>query len=646
MAWEFMGVQTRIFGLFFIGALVGYAPVGIAKKSHCYKYLKVIIHSPQSPQKTPAVHSYHRARMSYIHSRYGVPLGQRDFSFPNILSEFLRQEEIFLRNVWENPDLPKGSAPLPKISWLDYVSYVFRGPPDKTTVLRALSQNGVKFQLARTSRSVADLVRLFLWEFEVLSAHFYAHLAPHQADWVFRKPRFQNSALRIPHSLTESVLEISTEFLRLKKILMALNPLPADENLKRWATKNPELYELRKKAIQGEPWTFYEVKFLKEHKLWDEYQSRREYFSQRPYIAKIHRGFEKAFKWAAWASLGGVGILGYQMLGSESLTAVEFLETPLRDDQVQLVFTPTPVPHVAIRIKDVVYNYGRDGMTVSPVENHILERPLQRRVQRAKNSESSDQDPSFWFSDSKQFVTLNLDNTRVQKLKNYLEPHAYQDWANWPLVHDCMTLTSEALKTVGVEIPWLVDSSPSQVLMGMALIKSGQDFFGGFLEQDPTLWSIDSMGQVLIEDSHSETTHTLRNLYFNALESKFMIWSFAYSKLFAGSVFELTVGENERVYWDFEKKLAFDNYIKSFSEIELQTENSELFIELLMWQNLKSQASPQIRDQYSLLPSKVKKLLEEKKLKLNNPDLDFIQKQSLLHVIEFLEENLKNLEAK
>ncbi len=336
-----------------------------------------------------------------------------------------------------------------------------------------------------------------------------------------------------------------------RSLLVAALPFPAPEGLKNWANPN-------------------RLKF------------------QTPWIQNTQKWISRVYKVGAWTSLGGVALLATEISRGSSLTVEEYLDQKTRslaEDEIQLILNPTLVPHIAIRIGNEVFNFGADGFSIQSLELHFLERPLRRQMQTNEPLWSKDTD--LIFSDSRQIVTLKLDSARVKKLRTRLSNFSYQSWANWPLIHDCVTLVSKFLSEVGVKIPWVLDSSPSQVFMQFAAQKVLQDRVGIGSES----FRITEIGQIFIENKENRELQTAQNLLFNTWESKFMFWTWIYSKGLGRLTFELAKpGTESRIYWNPEIFATLNESILALSEKKLEVELGSLWIDFLIVEseNLKT----------------------------------------------------------
>ncbi len=281
------------------------------------------------------------------------------------------------------------------------------------------------------------------------------------------------------------------------------------------------------------------------------FETRRQYLLANPKWSKGARYLDATYRWAiAGVFATAIGIAVLQTAEADApITIEEYLDEsrhPLRPNQIQLINETVPFPHLAIRIGDVVYSYGYTNMTSSPLEVYVREhepkaepdpKPLPRETSETPGSGARVM--SFLKRHrSMQVVTLDLapDETEkmrrhfenldgkpydfsaieadmspeYRKLRRYLVLQDQKKYKNVTLVNDCASMLVRALKLqTSIEIPKLIDPSPSSIFMYLSAMKLAG-----------TNPKVRSVRLVLGDANQRPWLHLLRNAYINVREAR------------------------------------------------------------------------------------------------------------------------------
>jgi hypothetical protein len=258
---------------------------------------------------------------------------------------------------------------------------------------------------------------------------------------------------------------------------------------------------------------------------------------------------------------------GIQSAEVGSFVPVEtFLNDPryaLNDHQVRLFNETVPFPHMAIEIDGLVYSYGQTHMTVRTTREYLLT----ERIRDVILAEKGEPEPEKGFLEkaiafvgmdklerSVQSVTLNLTREDRNQLKRTLEMNTGKRYRNHTLTLDCSSMVVKALSTsTETFVPFIVDPSPSSVLMYLANLKTLR-----IKNKNNENLVADVVHIQIGKKGISEKAPLLRNLYINMLEGRVMTSFISFSML-QRSYLEVRYS-GDLQYWDQETR----DYIASW----------------------------------------------------------------------------------
>jgi len=111
--------------------------------------------------------------------------------------------------------------------------------------------------------------------------------------------------------------------------------------------------------------------------------------------------------------------------------------------RVEILLDSTGLPHTAIRIDDLVYSPSQAMVTVSTASTYL-------------NLTAGTQAPRRLIG-----LDLKLTDPQVDKIKRKLESLVWSNYNNFTGAFDCTTVIFDVLKEDGLQVPPVVDASPS-----------------------------------------------------------------------------------------------------------------------------------------------------------------------------------------
>jgi hypothetical protein len=189
----------------------------------------------------------------------------------------------------------------------------------------------------------------------------------------------------------------------------------------------------------------------------------------------------------------------------------------LREDQIQLLVDFSPVRHLAIRIGDSVYSFGRKQVETFSLIDFIRypQRSYDDNLGRTAAEIQHGKENKYWtglhtkvFSRSIQAITLNLTKEEVSRLKADLDSVIGKDYGNSVIANISAKKAIDFLeRNTSLRFGIIFDPLPYATAPYLTLLKTFNSAKVGHVYQ-------------IAEDPDLETMYLLRNAYYSVVEMR------------------------------------------------------------------------------------------------------------------------------
>lgn len=512
-------------------------------------------------------------------------------------------------------------------------------------VLRFIYKNLLKLQETNDKVQNSRVIALTAQAYTLLKTLTRKMNFMHSDDLATFKETSDLPVTAQPASILRKALSASTDTagVIVKQVARIISPLPPNVHGKverlflgaSLAHKQLITPELGLKQLSPE-----DAEFLIEHNLVDAFERRGKFLVEHPKLRLLRLSEKNLGQTAQWLSYSAALILLFSSDDEDTVTLPELgreLEQSERKigpkpDEIQLLNTLSPLPHLAIRIGDQVYSYGIDQMKVWPVMEYLSLDPIARRAAKKNSGKSSDSGNLFDIIHpaSIQATTIKLGANDVKKLQAYLEAQNNKIYLNKTGVNDCATMVIRALKqNTKLDDPFLrlIDSSPSQITMSLAALKAMGDN------------RITKIQTILQTQTDRTDWHKLRNAWENKIESSF----FLNPAIFAANQIsryhlDQSYGIDQLQIYTQED----DRYLSKLEEANLDFMGSDVFLALVpvrlkVLSEQKNISSSELFEFKQLTISLLEEKRKELKASLKNSSIDIATKKEISGSIEGLD---------